>query len=101
MRNTIRKLFLGIGVIGLVVWYFVYKSFLRSACAADGIAPEACAFVLPWDLSSQQVSYMVIVPAFVVTIPFLLAFLVGGEPVRTNTPTQRDPSQKRAHADEE
>jgi len=86
MRNTIRKLFLGIGVIGLVVWYFVYKSILRRDCDAAGTPPEDCAFILPWDLSFQQASYMVIVPAFVVTIPFLLAFMVGGEPMKRAAP---------------
>ncbi len=91
MRNMIRKLFLAIGVIGLGVWHFVYKAMLRSDCAAAGTAPEACAFLLPWELSLQQASYMVIVPAFVATIPFLLAFLVGGAPPRRPAPSQKPP----------
>lgn len=89
MRNTIRKLFLLLGVAGLVVWYFVYKSLLRSDCAASGTVPEDCAFILPWDLGFQQASYMVIVPAFVATIPFLLAFMVGGEPMRAPAPSEK------------
>ena len=88
MRNTIRKVFLGIGVIGLVVWYFVYKSLLSRECAVAGTLPEDCAFILPWDLSFQQLSYMVIVPAFVATIPFLMAFMVGGEPMNRPAPSQ-------------
>ncbi|MEM6579576.1 MAG: hypothetical protein AAF678_13890 [Pseudomonadota bacterium] len=94
MRSTIRRVFFWIGVAGLVVWYFAYKSFLRGDCAADGRSPENCAFILPWELSFQQASYMVIIPGFVATIPFLLAFLVGGEPMRSPTapekPADRD-----------
>ena len=88
MRKTIRKLFMAIGVIGLVVWYFVYKALLRSACAAAGTPPEDCAFILPWELSFQQASYMVIVPGFVATLPFLLAFLMGGGSMTHPAPPQ-------------
>lgn len=94
MRKTIRKVFLGIGVIGLFVWYSVYKYMLRAECTEAGTILEDCAFVLPWDLSFQQATMMVIVPGFVATIPFLLAFLVGGElpprPAPDKTTTDKD-----------
>ncbi|MEM6480533.1 MAG: hypothetical protein AAF922_07575 [Pseudomonadota bacterium] len=86
MRKTIRRVFLVIGVIGLFVWHYVYTGFLSRDCAAAGTAPEDCAYILPWDLSLQQAAIMVIVPGFVATIPFFLAFLVGGEPLHRPDP---------------
>lgn len=81
MRRTLRKIFLLVGVCGLVAWYLLYTRFLKNECAAAGIIPEECAFVLPWDLTLQQASMVLIVPGFVATIPFLLAFMLGGAPM--------------------
>lgn len=94
MRKTIRRVFLGIGVIGLFVWHYVYTWFLSRDCADQGIASEDCAYILPWDLSFQQATLMVIVPGFVATIPFFLAFLVGGEPLRRADPPRQTSATK-------
>lgn len=86
MRKTLRRVFLGLGLIGLFVWHYVYTWMISRDCAAAGTPPEDCAFILPWELDFQQSVLMLMVPGFIATIPFFLAFLVGGEPMRRPIP---------------
>ncbi len=68
-----RTVFIILGCISAVAWFLWYQFIASMACAFGSVSGN-CTTPAPWDLNSEDLTMMVLIPGGITALFFLIAF---------------------------
>ncbi|MEX3015044.1 methionine synthase [Gymnodinialimonas hymeniacidonis] len=68
-----RSLFIILGCLSLVAWFLWYQFIASMACAFGSVSGN-CTTPAPWELNSEDLQFMVLIPGAITLAFFVIAF---------------------------